>query len=533
MPPTSTPRRRSTRARCSRRCAIFSTTGPCSLRRSCAVADSRCATSALLGPGCTRTGRGRPSHRGRPCGRGWSPTTTRRARTGCPRTTTTPGCPGARRTQWIELVSAPGSTWPPAVDRREKTQVLSAERDRRAIPVLRRQVLALLAELPAGQLGHAGHPDRRARRPAATTRRRAAPTTPWRRPCARPATSGSPGPAAPSARLRDCSWRRPAPTRRVAAPRRTPSPRPSSQRCPRTSTTSLIQADLTIVAPGPLVSHVARSLRLLADVESRGHATVYRISEVVDPARTRRRLGCRARSTACSPRSRALPCPSRWPTSSTTSPRRHGAVRIGNALGYVRCDNPETLGALLADRRLRTLGLSRIADTVLVSQAPAPELIAELRSAGYAPAAESPDGNVVIRRPEDHRIPAPRPAPVTTRRLPEDALVDGRDPHPAGGRPGLERPSRRDRHRPRVVAAVRQPQRGGDRGDAARGDRRQPADVDRLRRHRRHHHAADRRSRSGSMPACSTAFDHRTEQVRTFAVSRVTGWPTWPTAMPP
>ena len=40
----------------------------------------------------------------------------------------------------------------------------------------------------------------------------------------------------------------------------------------------LVQADLTAVAPGPLESALARSLQLLADVESRGGATVYRFS---------------------------------------------------------------------------------------------------------------------------------------------------------------------------------------------------------------------------------------------------------------
>ena len=40
----------------------------------------------------------------------------------------------------------------------------------------------------------------------------------------------------------------------------------------------LIQADLTAVAPGPLESETARTLHLLADIESRGGATVYRFS---------------------------------------------------------------------------------------------------------------------------------------------------------------------------------------------------------------------------------------------------------------
>ena len=40
----------------------------------------------------------------------------------------------------------------------------------------------------------------------------------------------------------------------------------------------LVQADLTAIAPGPLTPEAARDLGALADVESRGGATVYRFS---------------------------------------------------------------------------------------------------------------------------------------------------------------------------------------------------------------------------------------------------------------
>lgn len=42
----------------------------------------------------------------------------------------------------------------------------------------------------------------------------------------------------------------------------------------------LVQADLTAVAPGPLTPQLARTLGSLADVESRGGATVYRFTRV-------------------------------------------------------------------------------------------------------------------------------------------------------------------------------------------------------------------------------------------------------------
>ena len=48
----------------------------------------------------------------------------------------------------------------------------------------------------------------------------------------------------------------------------------------------LLQADLTAVAPGPLESQLARKLQLVADVESRGGATVYRFT----PTSVRRAL---------------------------------------------------------------------------------------------------------------------------------------------------------------------------------------------------------------------------------------------------
>lgn len=47
-----------------------------------------------------------------------------------------------------------------------------------------------------------------------------------------------------------------------------------------------VQGDHTIVAPGPLAPHMGRRLRMIADVESRGHATVLRVT----PASIRRAL---------------------------------------------------------------------------------------------------------------------------------------------------------------------------------------------------------------------------------------------------
>ena len=56
---------------------------------------------------------------------------------------------------------------------------------------------------------------------------------------------------------------------------------------------------------------LARTLQLLADVESRGGATVYRFTPGVGTPGARRRLGAPARSTSSSPRSRGRRCRSR------------------------------------------------------------------------------------------------------------------------------------------------------------------------------------------------------------------------------
>ena len=75
--------------------------------------------------------------------------------------------------------------------------------------------------------------------------------------------------------------------------------------------------------------------------------------------------------------------------------RRHGRLRVGSASGYVRADDPSLLAGLVEDPRLASLGLIRLAPTVLASQAPARELVEALRAHGLAPVAEGPDGQVL------------------------------------------------------------------------------------------------------------------------------------------
>jgi hypothetical protein len=167
----------------------------------------------------------------------------------------------------------------------------------------------------------------------------------------------------------------------------------------------LLQADLTAVAPGPLVTTLARELSLMADVESTGGATVYRFT----PASVRRALDVGR------PAAELIDLLTRHSTTPVPQPltyliedvaRRHGHLRVGTASSYVRCDDPATLEEIVVDRRSAGLRLHRLAPTVLISRLPRGDLLEALRMMGFAPVAESPEGGMVVTRPDALRAEA-------------------------------------------------------------------------------------------------------------------------------
>ncbi|GHB36546.1 hypothetical protein GCM10010377_29370 [Streptomyces viridiviolaceus] len=186
----------------------------------------------------------------------------------------------------------------------------------------------------------------------------------------------------------------------------------------------LLQADLTAVAPGPLERPLADMLGVLADVESKGGATVYRFT----PASVRRALDA-GRSAA--DLHAFLAAHSRTPVPQPLAyliddvARRHGQLRVGAASAYVRCDDDAMLSEILADKRAAALGLRRLAPTVLAAQADPAALLEGLRAMGFAPAAESAAGDVLIARADAHRTPprtAPEPVPDGPP-VPDDTLL--------------------------------------------------------------------------------------------------------------
>ena len=161
----------------------------------------------------------------------------------------------------------------------------------------------------------------------------------------------------------------------------------------------LIQADLTAVAPGPLTRERARELHLLADVESRGQATVYRFT----PASVRRAFdaGWSAHEVH-----RLLETVSRTPVPQPLTylvddaARTFGTIRVGHAEAFLRADDEAALTEVLHHPRAESLGLRRIAPTVLVSTTPLDVLLPRLRDLGVSPMVESIDGSVHVSRPD-------------------------------------------------------------------------------------------------------------------------------------
>jgi hypothetical protein len=284
----------------------------------------------------------------------------------------------------------------------------------------------------------------------------------------------------------------------------------------------LLQADLTAVAPGPLESGLARELALMADVESTGGATVYRFS-----ADSVRRAFDAGRSSVdivafLEARSRTpVPQPLRYLVDDVA--RRHGVVRVGMAGCYVRCDDDTALASVLSDRRATTLRAMRLAPGVLVLQASLDEALPVLRTLGLAPAIEASDGTVVVRRPDSRRAPRlPRPTPRAMDSSKPDALLlaaavkalRAGDRVAATPRPTVEGPARLGRIPVTppgdTMAALREAIARESSlwiGYADTDGRATERIIDPVEISR----------------GFLTAYDHRYEEVRSFALARITG----------
>jgi hypothetical protein len=168
----------------------------------------------------------------------------------------------------------------------------------------------------------------------------------------------------------------------------------------------LLQADLTVIVPGPLERDLAEQLAAVATVESAGAAMVYRISEpsirrALDTGKTAGELH------ALFQRHSKTPVPQGLTYLIDDVARRHGQLRVGMASSFVRCEDPALLAQAVAAPAAEQLEMRLLAPTVAVSQAPISEVLAALRNAGFAPAAEDSTGTIVDIHARGARVPAP------------------------------------------------------------------------------------------------------------------------------
>ncbi|HEY3996423.1 MAG TPA: helicase-associated domain-containing protein [Mycobacterium sp.] len=168
-----------------------------------------------------------------------------------------------------------------------------------------------------------------------------------------------------------------------------------------------VQADLTVVVPGPLQRDLAEQLAAIATVESAGTAMVYRVSEqsirhALDIGKTRDWMH------ALFVKHSKTPVPQGLTYLIDDVARRHGQLRIGMATSFVRCEDPALLAQAVAAPATEGVQLRALAPTVAVSSAPIAEVLAALRAAGFAPAAEDSSGAIVDVRPRGARVSTPQ-----------------------------------------------------------------------------------------------------------------------------
>lgn len=287
----------------------------------------------------------------------------------------------------------------------------------------------------------------------------------------------------------------------------------------------LLQADLTAVAPGPLERPLADMLGVLADVESKGGATVYRFT----PASVRRALDA---GQSAADLHAFLAAHSRTPVPQPLTyliddvARRHGHLRVGAASSYVRCDDDAVLNEILADKRAAGLGLRRLAPTVLAARTDPAALLEGLRAMGFAPAAESAEGDVLIARADAYRTPP---------RTPPEPVPDG---PPVPDDTLLAAAIRAVRAGDLASTAPRKPV-GGEAGDVAPGQLPRTSAADTLATLQAavltnetlwigYVNAEGAASQRVIAPirvegGFVTAYDHTADEVRTYPLHRITG----------
>ena len=177
---------------------------------------------------------------------------------------------------------------------------------------------------------------------------------------------------------------------------------------PKTVDHILIQSDNTAIAPGPLEHEISGQLAIMADIESRGGATVYRFSEAtirraLDHGKTGEEVSTFLKKISKTP----MPQPLEYLIADVA--KKHGKLRVGNTSSFIRCEDSALIAQIINDKRLEVLSLRRIAPEVLICDHDATDAMRILREAGYLPAGESSSGLMLTGPRSNRAVTKPRP----------------------------------------------------------------------------------------------------------------------------
>ena len=181
-----------------------------------------------------------------------------------------------------------------------------------------------------------------------------------------------------------------------------------NQDLPKTVDHILIQSDNTAIAPGPLEHEISQSLAMMAEIESRGGATVYRFTEAtIRRALDHGKTGDEIKSFLAKTSKTPMPQPLEYLIADVA--KKHGKLRVGNTSSFIRCEDTALISQIINDKKLEILGLRRIAPEVVICEMDATDAMRILRECGYLPAGESANGMILTGAKSNRALTKPRP----------------------------------------------------------------------------------------------------------------------------
>ena len=180
---------------------------------------------------------------------------------------------------------------------------------------------------------------------------------------------------------------------------------------PKTVDHILIQSDNTAIAPGPLEHEISQALAMMAEIESRGGATVYRFTEsTIRRALDHGKTGDEIKTFLIKTSKTPMPQPLEYLIADVA--KKHGKLRVGNTSSFIRCEDTALISQIMNDKRLEILALRRIAPEVVICDMDATDAMRVLRECGYLPAGESANGMILTGPKSNRALTKPRPPRV-------------------------------------------------------------------------------------------------------------------------